>query len=685
MIAVFVVILVLVGLVSTKVLHRYISIKKIPWYVYASVWIGWFMCFGIIILVPIDILCTDYRECVDEYGEDKCSEPYSYISSQALAYFYRTFYFGTLLLTWLLYPLLGSFVLAGDFHISQKIQTSVRENAYLYLIFGVIGFVIMIWLLAVKQLDWNSMVGFAMAAANTWGLCLVVVLMGYGLVETPRSIWNVSNRQLILKHLQFKAVDLLNAKKKATDELFSTMKAIKKIQDKTKTFDPYEKYIKIMVEQCPPEYSMIQFGEGTGEITYNALVSLNSRLKNAITNAHRAEFLYEQCCNEAFELQDIINSSLCLDKVVQFSFKQPRTGRFANLLNSTEWVWYNYLQVPTFRFMAILFAVISVVLLWSEISVSITSNDLSVLSLLVKHTNVSNLGIQILVFAPLGYAALTCYSTLFKIKIFNYYRLISHQHSDANSIIFSAAYLCRLASPLCYNFITFIQTDTTYSHVMGKMEVAPFLGKYFYIYFPLIIIVVALATLFNLYSRIMTCLNINKFRFDTDFSHEQIDEGKYLLENERRKWENKNKGPIDVTVDKFKSKSTISKINASNGYSTPSPLFSSRDGGGNGMNNSSMSNSPNAGGNGFTAFWKQKPGSGSNTPSRQFLDSSRDSDDGYDDSANPFVQSTTYNAVPGSHSPAAGSSGRLSSLSSGFPSIFGGSKQQPYSQLPPKK
>ncbi|KAK5581266.1 hypothetical protein RB653_001297 [Dictyostelium firmibasis] len=577
MIVIFILILVAVGLLSTKILHRYISIKKIPWYVYISVWIGWFMCFSIVILVPIDILCTDYRQCkhisdsqsekVNKFNTgsndttfdnsndnkyDTCEEPWSYISNDKLEYIYQTFYFGTLLLTWLVYPLMGSFVLAGDFHLSGRITRSIKENAYLYLVFGVIGLIIMIWLLAVKQLDWNSMVGFAMAAANTWGLCLVIVLMGYGLVETPRSMWVNSQRQLVLKHLQFKTVELLNSKKKANEELIATLKVIRKIQEKTKKYDPYEKYIKIIVDQCPPEqYALIQRGEGDGEVTYSTLVALNSRLKNAITNSQRAEFLYDQCLVEAFELQDIQNSAISLDKIVNWSFKEPRHGRFAKKLDTLEWIWYNYLEVSVFRVSAIVFALLSLLIIWSEFALAFTSIDISVLSNIVKHTNVSNIFIQFVLFFPLGYEALTCYSTLFKIRIFNYYRLIPHQHSDSNSIIFSAAYLCRLGAPLCYNFIQFINMNsgntinrTSFSVVMGTMNVTPFLGTYFYIYFPLLIVIVCLSTLFNVYTRIMNCLNISKFRFDVDFSHEQIDEGKFLIDSERRKWTQNNIKPL---------------------------------------------------------------------------------------------------------------------------------------------
>jgi hypothetical protein len=35
--------------------------------------------------------------------------------------------------------------------------------------------------------------GYVMAAANSWGLLLVIIFMGYGLVSVPRNLWYSGN------------------------------------------------------------------------------------------------------------------------------------------------------------------------------------------------------------------------------------------------------------------------------------------------------------------------------------------------------------------------------------------------------------------------------------------------------------------------------------------------------------
>lgn len=45
-------------------------------------------------------------------------------------------------------------------------------------------------------------------ACNTWGLLIVTVLLGYGLVEVPRSFFYTSRRKYSLQHSYFKAAKL---------------------------------------------------------------------------------------------------------------------------------------------------------------------------------------------------------------------------------------------------------------------------------------------------------------------------------------------------------------------------------------------------------------------------------------------------------------------------------------------
>ena len=56
-------------------------------------------------------------------------------------------------------------------------------------------------------------------ASNTWGLFLLVLLLGFGLVEVPRSIWNSSKVAYTLSRTQFKIAKMSTEKIEAEENL----------------------------------------------------------------------------------------------------------------------------------------------------------------------------------------------------------------------------------------------------------------------------------------------------------------------------------------------------------------------------------------------------------------------------------------------------------------------------------
>ena len=56
-------------------------------------------------------------------------------------------------------------------------------------------------------------------ASNTWGLLILSLLLGYGLVEVPRTLWNASRRTYSLNHCYFKAAKLYMDMTEADEKL----------------------------------------------------------------------------------------------------------------------------------------------------------------------------------------------------------------------------------------------------------------------------------------------------------------------------------------------------------------------------------------------------------------------------------------------------------------------------------
>lgn len=59
----------------------------------------------------------------------------------------------------------------------------------------------------------------AASASNTWGLFWLVLLLGYGLVEVPRSLWHSASTIHTLHHTYFHAAKLSQERAEANERV----------------------------------------------------------------------------------------------------------------------------------------------------------------------------------------------------------------------------------------------------------------------------------------------------------------------------------------------------------------------------------------------------------------------------------------------------------------------------------
>lgn len=86
-------------------------------------------------------------------------------------------------------------------------------------------------------------------ASNTWGLFLLVLLLGYGLVALPRSLWEKSQTSLRLKQIYFKIAKLHGEKCEAEEDLEDILNEIKTIAEKIKYNHPLRHCVDIIVKK----------------------------------------------------------------------------------------------------------------------------------------------------------------------------------------------------------------------------------------------------------------------------------------------------------------------------------------------------------------------------------------------------------------------------------------------------
>src|SRR5699024_6760644 len=115
---------------------------------------------------------------------------------------------------WILLPIFQSYSMSGEFTTLRKIKSSLIENLKYYCFFGLLFLLFLVYFTSIQSLSFEGLKVFCITLSNTFGLFLLVILLGYGLVEIPRNCFlNYNcNYQHKLNHLYFKVGKLSEEK-----------------------------------------------------------------------------------------------------------------------------------------------------------------------------------------------------------------------------------------------------------------------------------------------------------------------------------------------------------------------------------------------------------------------------------------------------------------------------------------
>lgn len=115
-------------------------------------------------------------------------------------------YWSTFVSTWVFCPFLQEFYNAGHFTTRAKILESLRKNILFYAALGVLAIAFVIWMAIESTMSSKQLFNLMITAANTWGIIIVLVLLGYGLVEVPKWFFSRRNPEAVLQRLEFQYV-----------------------------------------------------------------------------------------------------------------------------------------------------------------------------------------------------------------------------------------------------------------------------------------------------------------------------------------------------------------------------------------------------------------------------------------------------------------------------------------------
>ncbi|AED98034.1 putative LMBR1-like membrane protein [Arabidopsis thaliana] len=498
---------------------RYFAGPEIPRYVLITVGYTWFCSVSVIILAPADIWTT-------------LSLQPDHPENGAISFLWSWSYWSTFLLTWAVVPLIQGFEDAGDFTVSERLKTSVHVNLVFYLVLGFIGLLGLILLIMMHRNWTGSILGYAMACSNTFGLVTGAFLLGFGLSEIPKTLWKNADwttRQKVLSHKIAKiAVKLDNAHQELSNAIV-VAQATSTQMSKRDPMRPYMNVIDAMLAKMfreDPSFKPQGGQLGENDMDYDtdekSMATLRRHLRNAKDEYYRYKSEYLTYVTEALVLEDTMKNYERRDatgwKYIS-SFRATRTGKMGNLLDSLEFMWRCILKKQIQMVLAVVMGIMSAAILLAEATLLLSKLDLSLFSILISSVKSDELLVQAFAFVPLVYMCVCTYYSLFKIGMLMIYSLTPRQTSSVN-LLMICSMIARYAPPISYNFINLIQlhSETIFEKKMGRIDDAvPVFGQRFNEIYPLIMVIYTLLVASNFFDRIFNYFGSwKRFRFQTE-------------------------------------------------------------------------------------------------------------------------------------------------------------------------
>ncbi|XP_012572400.1 uncharacterized protein [Cicer arietinum] len=423
---------------------------------------------------------------------------------------------------------------AGDFTVKERLKTSLHGNLVFYLCLGSVALSGLILLIALKKFWSGSVMGFAMACSNTFGLVTGAFLLGFGMSEIPKGIWlnaDWANQQKFLSHKVAKmAVKLDDAHQDFSNAIVITQ-ATSKQMSKRDSLRSYMNIIDKMMQQMlkeDPSFKPQGGRLGESDMDYDtdakSMAALRRRLRRAREQYYRYRSEYTKFVLEALELEDTIKNYERRDAIrwKYISCLRPeRIGKVGAVLDTIEFLWRCILKKLLEKSLAVILGFMSFAILLAEATILPNGVDLSLFSILVHAAGQQEMLVQLAAFVPLMYMCVCTYYSLFKMGMLMFYSLTPRQTSSV-SLLMICSMVARYAAPISYNFLNLINLGgdrkTIFEKKMGNIDDAvPFFGKGFNKIYPVIMVIYTLLIAGNFFNRVIDyCGNWKIFKFSDD-------------------------------------------------------------------------------------------------------------------------------------------------------------------------
>eukprot|EP00929_Paragymnodinium_shiwhaense_P055139 TRINITY_DN27657_c0_g1_i3.p1 TRINITY_DN27657_c0_g1~~TRINITY_DN27657_c0_g1_i3.p1 ORF type:complete len:622 (-),score=79.39 TRINITY_DN27657_c0_g1_i3:96-1961(-) len=563
------------AIVSSSLLRQFAE-KDVTWLSFLTSVAGFTLAFSTILVIPFDVWeSLAYAPKDDDASQDSAEEFHG--EPIMLSAGWKTIYWISMVLCYVFFPVLMEYEASAEFTAAARLQDAIRRNITFYAVSIVIGIVVICWLLIRGEIEGN-LEDWLIAASNAWGLLLLTVLMGFGLVAVPRHLWRLSNPRETLKGLYSKAVEFDESRLSRQFELQDAITQIRgEVTDVVANEPAAEHALRILKETLataegthadllarkpglqgtntsPPRMPLRSPHGGTADAAAGAplrqvnianLGKLHLLLKKSALEARQAAHCWDSHVLHCILFEDLEDKEFqsaaqlvsgCRETggwLARLCLRCPQVSAFGR--HVLAW-WFRALRTRTLTALGWACSFLSGIVVLAQMTLLSEGWSLSLLSLFFKADHGPVLT-QAFCIVPLSYMTCTAYFSVFHLKISGWYGLYAGHGTDAGSLLWCASLLTRLAAPLCYHFLKIIAIEgTSFQSFMGQMNVTA-LGERFNNAFPLIVAVLCCLNVLNIYSKILQCISMGGLEFECTLNDidDPTSEGMQLVARERRR------------------------------------------------------------------------------------------------------------------------------------------------------
>lgn len=489
----------------------HIDLRSYPLYFLIPLILAVYIPLSITFLLPIDFI-SHHSGPIEGLS----------LSDSATLFTWKSTYWSTFILTWLLLPVLQEFYRTGHHLKLSRFKESMRQNLKFQLIILGCSIAAAIYLILEVGLSFTNMKLMIIALSHIYALILALWLMAHGLVTVAQHRWQEGNLVQNLNHFYLKVSHLVDALEDTKVDLKEEILTVILLKENftNELYSErflYHNWIMDLHLQIPDslrdsvrrnyvhDNSKIITAE---QVTERFMANLSSKFQKNLYNYRAYLSDYDILLSQITRLQTLIEAKTSQE----LGTRESLMASIPSLLPAKfNFYLQCYIKPVGARIVSVILYFACFVILQSEF---FHSTKLSLLNILVFNSGIQKSAyLQVIVtFCVFLYMLFCSLNSLTRLKIFNMYHLVP-KNSDPVSACFYASYIARMTVPLSYNFITlFTSRESVFEEWYGKSIHLTGLFNMMNNWIPRLLLIPVVLTTFNIYDKLKARLG-----FTSDF------------------------------------------------------------------------------------------------------------------------------------------------------------------------